>query len=362
MINLDDKILSTKLSEELKSRIAQLRIPISGGIELTNKCNFRCIHCYEANERDSWQTPIQTERMLELIDQLESAGVLSVFLTGGEAMLHPDFRLIYEDLRDRGILVSILTNGTTITPNLCKLFVRKAPTMIDISIYGADNQVYQKITGVKDGFSRLKAGLDLLKLHKLPFQLKAILMKENVHQFDAMKRIADEYGVSFSFYGTIRPQNSGAINPVEHRLALEEYVNLELSEPRVKQFLEMKINQSKTRVLSPRQQEGKKYLCRIAQNSFFITFDGQLNGCVRSRRTSFDLRNGSFLQGWKELENKLCNAIEDIPSKCATCDNIELCEFCPGEFEIETGSPSKPSDYHCQLAEMRKRKMEELKK
>lgn len=95
------------------------------------------------------------------------------------------------------------------------------------------------------------------------------------------------------------------------------------------------------------------YLCRIAKNSFFISYDGILNGCVRSRRKGFDLKNKTFEEGWKYLYHTFVEAksIKEFP--CSKCKVMNYCDFCPGEFEIETGDPTIAPKEICDLAHMR---------
>jgi MoaA/NifB/PqqE/SkfB family radical SAM enzyme len=61
-------------------------VPISGGIELTSRCNLKCLQCYKKSS--SCRTnDMSTEFIFRLVDQLVDAGVFGLYLTGGEAML-----------------------------------------------------------------------------------------------------------------------------------------------------------------------------------------------------------------------------------------------------------------------------------
>ena len=183
------KVLSTDLS----NRLFQQRTPLSGGIELINKCNFRCVHCYETLERDCEIPLFPTEELIKVIDKLIEMGVISVFLTGGEAMLRKDFDYIYQYLRKKGVLTAILTNGSTITEEKCRLFQQYMPRMIDITLYGASEETYEKVTGQKNMFQKVINNLDLLKKYGIPFQLKTVLLSINKHDLSAMKEIANKY-------------------------------------------------------------------------------------------------------------------------------------------------------------------------
>lgn len=344
------KVLSTDLS----NRLFKNRVPLSGGIELTNKCNFNCIHCYETTERICEKRQLfLTEDLLRIIDTLVDRGVISVFLTGGEAMLRKDFDLIYKYLRKKGVLTAILTNGTTITESKCRLFQKYMPRMIDISIYGASEDTYEKVSGKKGMFQKVISNLEMLKKYNIPFQLKTVLLSINKHEHLEMEQIAKEFNVPFKFFTVIRPYNDGNRKPMDYMLSIDEIVQLEKEDRTIKDYYIQKKGSRVSQELSERQKEYCTYLCRIAKNSFFISFDGILNGCVRSRRKGFDLKKGDFTQGWEYLGNTFVESRESEPFKCSKCKIMNYCDFCPGEFEIETGSPTIAPHQICKLAHAR---------
>lgn len=345
------------LSNELNKKLFKTRSPLSGGIELTSKCNFKCVHCYETVERETcMEKRMSTNKLYQIIDEIESMGCVSVFLTGGEAMLDKDFESIYVYLRKKGIMVSILSNGTSISENKCKMFREYAPRMIDISLYGASENVYKKVTQVEEGYKKLINGLDLLRKYEIPFQLKAIILRDNVSELEKMRKLASEYNVPIKLFTCIRPYNDGTRLPLTHMLTNDEIINLESQDLYICEHYQQKKQSYMMRELSQRQKNCNTYLCRIAQNSFFITYDGKLNGCVRSRNNGYDLLNGNFKDGWKYLYDKFVEPREKNVFMCSKCKIINYCDFCPGEFEIETGSPIKAPDNLCKLAHLRKEK------
>lgn len=340
-------------SSELNERLFMHRTPLSGGIELTNRCNFRCVHCYETVERDSQKEVLSTERLIQIIDELISMGMISVFLTGGEAMLRPDFDYVYKYLREHGVLTSILSNGSTVTEEKCALFRQYMPRMIDVSIYGATEETYAKVTGRMDMFKKVMSGLGLLKKYNIPFQLKTVLLSVNKYELDAMREIAKQFGVPFKFFTSIRPYNDGNRNPIDYMLTADEIIQLEKEDAAIIEYYKDKAIKRVYSELAERQKNQCTYLCRIARNSFFISFDGILNGCVRSRRSGFDLKTHSLAEGWSYLYQTFVEPKKSKPFSCAKCKIMNYCDFCPGEFEIETGDPTVPPEAICELAHQR---------
>src|SRR5262249_31776721 len=69
-------------------------VPLNASIELTLRCNIRCLHCYNFDRdepRAACDKPeLSTAEILRVMDELRAAGCLFVALTGGEALSHPD--------------------------------------------------------------------------------------------------------------------------------------------------------------------------------------------------------------------------------------------------------------------------------
>ena len=340
------------LMEELKNTdLYNQRIPISGGLELTGKCNLNCVHCYEASDRNN--ISLSTEEIVSLVDDLVSEGVLSLYLTGGEAMFREDFSYIYKYIRKSGIIVGILSNGTTITNDIIALFKKYPPMMIDISIYGASEETYYKVTRKKGIFNVFINCLEKLKQNDIPFNLKTVLMIENIKDLDKMKYIAKYFNVPFKFFTNIRPMNNGNKEPINHMLTIEEAIKAEFSDENLINFY-LNIENLKSGI-TERKKANNKYLCKIGQNGFFITHDGVLHGCVRERKHGYNLKEGSFNDGWNNYITKCF--IEPLAEKsfmCTECKYMPFCDYCPAQFELETGDPTKPPNEVCIMAKKRK--------
>lgn len=100
---------------------------------LTNRCNFACTYCYVKVNR--FHNDLSTDQMLSIADQINAAGARSLQLTGGEALLRPDFLTILDRLSS-AIEVSVNTNGALLSPELIEaLGERKAFVSISLDHY-----------------------------------------------------------------------------------------------------------------------------------------------------------------------------------------------------------------------------------
>lgn len=325
------------------------RIPINGGIEILSNCNFRCVHCYNAMESTQYMT---YEFVRELADQLEKMGTMHIYLTGGEVLLHPEFNKIYQCFRSKGIIVSVLTNASLINDELITLFGQYTPYNIDISLYGATNATYTKVTGQANCFDKVQKNIEKLSRKQIPFSLKTILLKENVHELDHMIKVADKYGKKLKIHTDIRPLNNGNQESKEHQLSIGQIVEIE---NKIGKWKKGEINNNqRAQEMEERKRSGYSYFCELGQYNFFITYEGMLHGCAKERRHGYDLHKMSMKEGFTYLlKDVVLRKDENINNKCKRCKFIKYCDYCPAQFELETGSILDPPEYVCRLAQKR---------
>ena len=79
-------------------------------IELTSRCNERCVHCYIPHDLKLYD--ITDEMYYSTLEQLSKMGVLSVTLSDGEPMCHPHFKEFLRAAKKYDFYVNILSNLT----------------------------------------------------------------------------------------------------------------------------------------------------------------------------------------------------------------------------------------------------------
>lgn len=87
--------------------------------EITGKCNYNCLHCFNAADNAPLSHEFSWEECVRLLDEAQACGVNAFTITGGEPMLHPHFMDILHGIHDRGMYVyEINTNGSFITEKM----------------------------------------------------------------------------------------------------------------------------------------------------------------------------------------------------------------------------------------------------
>jgi MoaA/NifB/PqqE/SkfB family radical SAM enzyme len=193
---------------EFAEKIERQRIPFSGSIALTHRCNLTCMHCYakeDTKRREDSSPELNIEQWKKTITEIKAAGCLYLLITGGEPLLRDDFADVYAYAKRQGFLITLFTNGTLVTGEIVKLFRQLPPRRIEITLYGAGAATHDRITGVPGSYECCLRGVEMLLAGGLNVALKSVLMTLNLNEFAAMEKIAQGYGVNFRLDAAIFP-------------------------------------------------------------------------------------------------------------------------------------------------------------
>jgi radical SAM protein with 4Fe4S-binding SPASM domain len=343
-------------SLSVKQRVADKRVPLAGTIELTRRCNNRCRHCYNnlpASDPAAQAEELRTEEAIRLLEEIAEAGCVWLLFTGGEIFLRPDFKEIYAHAKQNGLLVTLFTNGTLITPELADFLARHRPFSIEVTLYGATRKTCEQVTGNPGSFGQCLRGVGHLRDRGLPLKLKATVSALNRHETGAMKRLAGTaLGLPFRFDALLNARCDGRPGPLDVRLTPEEVVRLDLADSeRVEALRDFARRRSGHGIADP--PRDALYPCGGGAHSFAIDPYGRLRACAISPGEGFDLRSGSFQEGWGRFLARLRERRIDRQTKCRACALKEVCGMCPANGDLECGDPQQPVDFLCRVAHLR---------
>ena len=129
-------------------------------LDVTNACNLRCRHCCTSSgvPREDELTLGEIERV---IDESVSMRVRFLVISGGEPMLRPELPTVLAYARDRGLGVTLLTNGLLID-RAAALMLSKLKIRVKISLDGAVRETHELLRGTGT-FDPTLAALSLLR-------------------------------------------------------------------------------------------------------------------------------------------------------------------------------------------------------
>jgi len=343
-------------SKALRKKAAAQRIPLSGTIELTFRCNLRCVHCY----LDGQHTPapdqqeLTTEEVKGIIDQIVDAGCLWLLLTGGDPLVRPDWKEIYLYAKRKGLILTLFTNGTLLTPDDADFLAKWRPYVVEISLYGASAETYERITGIPGSYEKCIRGIDLLVERGVPLRLKTMLMTLNQHELVAMRELAEGFELKFNFDPILRPSADGDLFPYQYRLDVDDIVLLErIHSPEKLEHWSSQIHEQRHNT----SRRTDLYQCDAGRTSFSIDPYGDLGLCTLSRERSYNLREGSFRRGWDSFIGPLRATPCPDALDCVDCELRMICQQCPALSKLEYGSFETSSAYLCRLTHRRAQEM-----
>ena len=348
----EQKWLSTnEYLEQFITMARQRRIPLAGSIELTYRCNLGCVHCYlgSRGERQKHRAKeLSTGKILDIIDKIIDAGCLYLLITGGEPLLRDDFREIYQYAKEKGLLVTVFSNGTLITEQIITLFRELPPHEVEISIYGASAPTYEKITGVQGSFEKCLRGIKFLVDNKIKVNLKTILMTLNSHELFEMENMAKRFSARFRFDAAISPCFGGDKTPLKFRVSPEEAIKMEFSDTERVQRWRKFFYDSKSHILAD-----NLYGCGAGVTGFHIDPFGSLQPCMMIRDVAYNFFETGFLKGWNGIIAQMTDKKSGTDFACKGCEKINLCGYCPAFFRLETGEEDVHSEYICRMGNLR---------
>ena len=327
--------------KELKRKAVEKGIPLRGVFELTPRCNFNCKMCYvHLNEKQIQMQgrELSNEEWLTIAKQAKRMGLLSVVLTGGEVFVRPHFRELYEALSEMGFLIHIMTNASLINEQVIEWLNERPPYTVRITLYGSNDEIYEKVCGIKKGFTKVNKAIDLMHKHNILVNARSTVIRENYDDLKNMYQYAYEKGLPFKHtFGVVKPVR-GATGDISTRVNMKDAPFELLREQVIKNDQIGKV----------RYIHHDRYIedCGSYRTAFSVTWDGKMNFCPFMQEPSINVIEKGFEQGWKEL----LEYEESIrkPKECKNCKYEGYCLRCPGILSAESGHPDSISREYCE--------------
>jgi radical SAM protein with 4Fe4S-binding SPASM domain len=288
-------------------------------------------------------------------------GAVWCLVSGGEPLLRSDFAAIYMALKRQGLLVSVFTNACLVTAEHVDLFRRYPPRDIEVSVYGATRETYERVTRRPGSFDAFTRGLDLLLESGVKVRLKAMALRANVHELPAMSafcraRTKDYY--RFDPLLHLRFDGDAARNAEirAERLSPAEIVAVERGDEERFGALQRGCD----KLIGPDHDgAGCDHLfhCGAGNGSFNVGYDGTFRLCssLWHPDATYDLRNGTLAEAWDDVlrVRDLRSRNPEFLEKCRRCGIINLCLWCPAHAALETGHMHEWIEYFCAVAHER---------
>jgi radical SAM protein with 4Fe4S-binding SPASM domain len=328
------------LLDEVDRKAMALGIPLNAQLDITWRCNERCVHCYLDHEGAGEMT---TAEIKDAIRQMHESGTFFLSVSGGEPLLRRDCFEILEYARSLRMSVKLKTNATMIGPKEAARIRELGIGEVQISLYSHEDEVHDTITKLPGSLRRTIEGIRNLTANDVKVSISNVLMTHNAGHGLAVKQLADELGVIFHIDPTITPKLDGdrsilslniSENQLEQAYHTEEFVG------NVGEFC-APASSADTDYLD-------NYSCSAGHTYVYISPTGEVWPCVQFPMKCGSLREQKFGEIWRNSPafTELRSVhLRDMPT-CSQCNHASYCSRCPGLAYVE-GDLRGPSSKDC---------------
>lgn len=331
--------------------------------ELLPVCNLSCKMCYV---RKSMAEVRQAGGLkdgkwwLDLARDAAESGLLYPLLTGGEPLLHPDFKEIYKGMLDLGMQVSINSNGTLIDREWAEFFGKYPPTRINITLYGASEESYRNLCGDGSAYQKVRNAVALLKEYGVPIKFNSSITPQNVQDVKVLVSYAKEQNVPIQVATYMFPplRRDESMVGQNERLSPEEAALARVTADYLQGDPEWFLAQAERyRHFVPLEkrpwEKGKPYdkgmRCRAGLCSLWVDWQGNFMNCGMYSSAKTTLEGKTFDEAWQEVVEQTA-AVRYSPD-CLGCPNEPLCHPCIAMVQNECGHHQGRPEYMCRMHE-----------
>jgi radical SAM protein with 4Fe4S-binding SPASM domain len=324
------------------------RIPQEGTFELTYRCNLNCAHCYcNGPELKKKQEELTFKEICRIMDDAAQEGCLWLAFTGGEPLVRDDFFDLYLYAKKKGFLIALLTNASLINEKAADFFKEWPPKQVEISLYGTTEEIYEKVTRVKGSFKQCIRAINLLVERKIPLEIKTVALTTNKHEIKKISEFARKIGVRFRYDPLIHCKFNGDTSPHALRLNAAECLDLEQELEGFQSYWQRLCSSYAGVEIDI----DSLYTCGAGKNMFMVNPYGNLQTCVYAGKYNYDIRKGSFKDGWYNFIPQIINRKRiKRDYECKHCRIRYLCNQCPHWAYLENKDEEKVVDYICELS------------
>ena len=290
-------------------------------VELTYRCNFRCVHCYNTTHGGA-ATELTTEEWFDAFDQLAGMGCYLLTLTGGELFVRKDAVPVIQYACERKFTLRLNTNGSLIDEKVLEKLDPLRPFLqsFDVSFYGADADQHDTLAQRPGSYNNTMRAINLLREAKFNLVAKYVTMKDN---FDGIEKFEDDMtrlGLRHAVHtGSLIPQTDRNTKPLVQILTDAQYRKLVAARGSAK--------------------DSSPGNCKPGHVRGAITPDGHISPCEWLTDFKYgNLREQSLRDIWYSSGFLDFRKVFEEESECPPCSLRSGCDRCPAHSYLETGS------------------------
>ncbi len=326
-------------------RLASARdMPVSAMLQVTERCNMRCRHCYQVHPR---RKELSTAAWIRILRRLSDAGVLFVTFSGGEPLVRRDLPEIAAEARRLRFAIKLKTNGWLLDRRAADTISRLAFLEVHFSLYSARPATHDLVTGERGSFARVLRAGRMLARRGVGVVMNTPLMNLNCSEVDGIIALSESRGFGWSMDPHLNICEDGGCSPASLRMDPAQ-MDCVLAHPRLVDRRAL-LGVARKRTLQDR-------VCNAGRMSCVISPTGDVLVCPMIQTPLGNLEHASLEEIWKRSRER--RRIESITwaslPVCRDCDLVPFCVRCHGAALFEDGDMMGPSRLACEAARVRR--------
>jgi len=331
-------------------------------IETTSCCNERCLHCYIPHEL---KTDILPYEIIEsVLKQLNEIGTLSLTLSGGEVLSHPDIIKIFRKARELDFSINILSNLTLLTPELIKVIKEINPSLVQTSLYSAIPEEHDHITQIKGSFAKTTTAIEALIAENIPVQISCPVMKSNFRSYKNVLKYAQDRKCKAQTDFIMMARYDFSTDNLAERLDHEE--TEELIRDIVtydKDYGDLTSTPVKEK---SREERAKEAFCGVGHDNLCIAASGVVYPCSGWQGMALgNVKEQPIKDIWEHSPKmlELRSITKDRIPQCLDCEDRQYCAPClVRNFNESNGDYLNVNPHFCRAAKINRKIVEDAKK
>jgi radical SAM protein with 4Fe4S-binding SPASM domain len=310
-------------------------------INLTNRCNLACAHCYMDAEtlKCGGENELTTEEVCGLLDDVAGRSTETmVVLTGGEPLMRSDLEAMVEHGTKLGLSMVVGTNGVALTDKRVQSLKVAGAMGAGISVDSLDPEKHDAFRGLPGAWDKTLNGIEACKRHDLPFQIHFSVTESNADEVPAMIDFARAAGARvlnvFFLVCTGRGESMSDISPITYERVLNQLVAAQEQSqgmlirarcaPHYKRIAYQR-NPESTLTRAAGYEGGG---CLAGIHYCRITPEGGVTACPYIPEEEGSIRDTKFWDIWNQSPTFQSLRNPKLQGKCGSCEFQKLCGGC----------------------------------
>ncbi len=310
-------------------------------INLTQRCNLACKHCYldATTLKNGTEGELNTQEVCQLLDEIDALdnGTM-VVLTGGEPLVRRDLETIIEYGAQKDLAMVLGTNGALLT-RVRVANLKKAGLMgAGISVDSLKPAFHDAFRGQQGSWQQTMTGIENCRQAGLSFQIHFSITDDNAHELHDMIEFARACEARvlniFFLVCTGRGESFSDISPLRYEQVLKDIIQAQQHcndliirarcAPHYKRIAYQQNPQSKLNQLSGREGDG----CIAGIHYARITHDGNVTACPYIDDSVGNVRQQNFASIWSNAADFQMLRKPKLEGRCGACEYQKLCGGC----------------------------------